>query len=116
MQLRRLADWVGYFPQIQPGPTPKLRGSWKEHLQYGSQFSADRFQETQPATLNGMAKYLGSGLIKGVDVKRIVQHFSLETLQLIKQQISHLWEVPEILTGYNASNRLGKNENLLKIS
>ncbi|MEN9229815.1 MAG: ATP-dependent RecD-like DNA helicase [Thermostichus sp. DG02_5_bins_236] len=94
-----LVTVVGYFPQIQPGQTLKLWGSWKEHPQYGSQFSADRFQETQPATLTGIEKYLGSGLIKGVGpatAKRIVQHFGLETLQVIEQQIGRLREVPGV--------------------
>ncbi|MEN9225224.1 MAG: ATP-dependent RecD-like DNA helicase [Thermostichus sp. HHBFW_bins_43] len=94
-----LVTVVGYFPQIQPGQTLKLWGSWKEHPQYGSQFSADRFQETQPATLTGIEKYLGSGLIKGVGpatAKRIVNHFGLETLQVIEQQIDRLREVPGV--------------------
>jgi exodeoxyribonuclease V alpha subunit len=94
-----LVTVVGYFPQIQPGQTLKLWGSWKEHLQYGSQFSADRFQEIQPATLTGIEKYLGSGLIKGVGpatAKRIVGHFGLETLQVIEEHIDRLREVPGV--------------------
>ncbi len=94
-----LVTVVGYFPQIQAGQTLKLWGSWKEHPQYGSQFSADRFQEIQPATLTGIEKYLGSGLIKGVGpatAKRIVRHFGLETLQVIEEQIDRLREVPGV--------------------
>ncbi len=56
-------------------------------------------QETKPATLTGLEKYLGSGLIKGigpVTAKRIVAHFGLDTLEIIEQSCSRLIEVPGI--------------------
>lgn len=90
---------VGNFAQIQPGQTLHLEGSWREHPKYGQQFEVQRYQETKPATITGIEKYLGSGLIEGVGpvtAKRIVAHFGLETLDVIEHQIERLSEVPGI--------------------
>jgi len=94
-----LTTIVGSFADIQPGQTLQLLGFWREHPQYGPQFQVTQYQETKPATLTGMEKYLGSGLIKGVGpvtAKRIVAHFGLETLEIIENQISRLSEVKGI--------------------
>jgi exodeoxyribonuclease V alpha subunit len=96
---RELVTIAGNFSQIQAGQTLKLEGFWREHPKYGPQFQVTQYQETKPATLTGMEKYLGSGLIKGVGpvtAKRIVAHFGLETLEIIEQQIERLAEVPGI--------------------
>jgi exodeoxyribonuclease V alpha subunit len=61
-----LVTIVGSFPNIQAGQTLKLIGLWREHPKFGSQFQVTQYQETKPATLTGIEKYLGSGLIKGV--------------------------------------------------
>ena len=90
---------MGSFANIQAGQTLQLQGTWTEHPQYGSQFQVVKYQETKPATLTGIEKYLGSGLIKGVGpvtAKRIVKHFGLETLDIIENQIDRLIEVPGI--------------------
>ncbi len=74
-----LVTIVGHFPSITAGQTLRLTGFWRDHPKYGQQFA----QETKPATLTGLEKYLGSGLIKGVGpvtAKRIVAHFGLDTL------------------------------------
>lgn len=94
-----LVTIVGNFANIQAGQTLRLTGFWREHPQYGSQFQVVRYTETKPATLTGIEKYLGSGLIKGVGpvtAKRIVAHFGLETLDVIENQIERLVEVPGI--------------------
>jgi exodeoxyribonuclease V alpha subunit len=94
-----LVTIVGSFANIQAGQTLQLQGQWREHPQYGSQFQVIDYKETKPATLTGMEKYLGSGLIKGVGpitAKRIVACFGLETLDIIEQQIDRLIEVPGI--------------------
>jgi exodeoxyribonuclease V alpha subunit len=88
---------VGTFPNIQAGQTLQLEGMWREHPKYGSQFQVTNYRETKPATLTGIEKYLGSGLIKGVGTataKRIVGHFGLETLDIIENQIDRLSEIP----------------------
>ncbi len=94
-----LATIVGSFPNIQPGQTLKLVGFWRDHPKFGPQFNVTQYQETKPATLTGIEKYLGSGLIKGVGpvtAKRIVKHFGLDTLEIIETQIDRLIEVPGI--------------------
>lgn len=94
-----LVTIVGTFANIQAGQTLNLKGIWKEHPQYGQQFQVVEYQETKPANLTGMEKYLGSGLIKGVGpvtAKRIVAHFGLETLDIIDDEIERLIEVQGI--------------------
>lgn len=73
---RDLITIIGSFANLQPGQTLKLFGFWREHPKYGVQFQVVKYQETKPATLTGIEKYLGSGLIKGVGpvtAKRIAQ-------------------------------------------
>jgi exodeoxyribonuclease V alpha subunit len=90
---------VGNFANIQAGQTLVLEGIWRSHPKYGEQFQVIKYQETKPATLTGIEKYLGSGLIKGVGpvtAKRIVAHFGLDTLDIIENSIERLQEVPGI--------------------
>ncbi|MBD2073057.1 ATP-dependent RecD-like DNA helicase [Phormidium sp. FACHB-592] len=94
-----LVTITGNFANIQAGQTLQLHGTWKDHPKFGTQFQVTQYRETKPATITGMEKYLGSGLIKGVGpvtAKRIVAHFGLETLDIIEQQIERLVEVPGI--------------------
>ncbi len=97
--VRDLVTIVGRFPDIHAGQSLHLTGYWREHAKYGQQFQVVHAQETKPATLTGLEKYLGSGLIKGigpVTARRIVAHFGLETLEIIEQSCSRLIEVPGI--------------------
>lgn len=90
---------VGSFANLQAGQTLHLEGFWRDHPKFGAQFQVTQYRETKPATLTGMEKYLGSGLIKGVGpvtAKRIVAHFGLETIDIIEHQIERLSEVPGI--------------------
>jgi exodeoxyribonuclease V alpha subunit len=96
---RELITIVGNFANIQAGQTLQMSGFWREHPKFGRQFQVKTYQETKPATLAGIEKYLGSGLIKGfgpVTAKRIVAHFGLDTLDIIEHQIERLAEVPGI--------------------
>jgi exodeoxyribonuclease V alpha subunit len=97
--IRDLVTIVGRFPDIHAGQTLRLTGYWREHPKFGQQFQILHAQETKPATLTGLEKYLGSGLIKGIGpttAKRIVAHFGLETLAIIEEQSERLIEVPGI--------------------
>lgn len=94
-----LVTIVGSFASIQAGQTLQLTGCWRDHPQYGAQFQVTHYRETKPATLTGIEKYLGSGLIKGVGpvtAKRIVTHFGDKTLDIIENKIERLIEVPGI--------------------
>ncbi|WP_346294147.1 SF1B family DNA helicase RecD2 [Sphaerothrix gracilis] len=94
-----LVTIVGNFANVQAGQTLQMQGTWREHPKYGPQFQVAQYRETKPATLTGIEKYLGSGLIKGVGpvtARRIVAHFQLDTLDIIEHQIERLIEVPGI--------------------
>jgi exodeoxyribonuclease V alpha subunit len=94
-----LVTIVGRFPDIHAGQSLRLAGYWREHPKFGQQFQVMHAQETKPATLTGLEKYLGSGLIRGigpVTARRIVGHFGLETLEIIEQNCTRLSEVPSI--------------------
>ncbi len=96
---RDLITIVGRFPDIHAGQTLRLTGYWREHPKFGQQLQVVHAQQTKPATLTGLEKYLGSGLIKGigpVTAKRIVAHFGLSTLDIIEEHSERLIEVPGI--------------------
>src|SRR5215468_9636569 len=87
---------VGNFSAVSPGESLRLTGWWTTHPQYGEQFKAVDYAVTRPATVAGIQKYLGSGLIKGigpVTARRIVEHFRERTLEVIESEISSLGEV-----------------------
>ena len=72
---------------------------WKMDSKYGRQFSVESFEETLPATVLGIEKYLGSGLVKGIGPKfagRIVNAFGTETLDVIEERPDELLKVPGI--------------------
>ena len=92
----RLATIVGEMLSINPGETVVLEGEWTNHKQYGAQFKIESYQTVYPSTVEGMRRYLGSGLIKGigpVTAKRIVDHFGKEALDVIERDPERLIEV-----------------------
>ena len=91
-----LATVVGVMAGVQVGEGVRLEGEWSSHPQYGRQFKFERYSTLYPATLEGIRRYLGSGLIKGigpVTAQRIVDHFGMETLEIIERQPERLLEV-----------------------
>jgi len=91
-----LVTVVGNFSAVSPGESLRLTGWWTTHPQYGDQFKTVEYAVTRPATIAGIQKYLGSGLIKGigpVTARRIVEHFKEKTLEVIESEISSLGEV-----------------------
>ena len=94
-----LVTVVGTMPDTHVGTVLSLDGSWKMDAKYGRQFSVERFEETLPATVYGIEKYLGSGLVKGVGPKfarRIVEKFGKDTLDIIEENPDELLKVPGI--------------------
>jgi exodeoxyribonuclease V alpha subunit len=88
---------VGPLLGAQPGESLRLQGRWTSHPQYGRQFQVEVYTTVLPATIQGIRRYLGSGLIKGIGPKmaeRIVDHFGPATLEVIEQQPARLVEVP----------------------
>ena len=99
---RGLVTAVGSFAALTPGEVLKMEGSWDKHPRYGEQFKVERYEAEAPATLQGIEKYLGSGLIKGVGpvtAQRIVRRFGTETLDVIDSQDERLLEVEGIGRG-----------------
>ncbi|MCD8294486.1 MAG: ATP-dependent RecD-like DNA helicase [Clostridia bacterium] len=94
-----LVSVVGNMPDVHVGSVLTLEGQWRIDGKYGRQFSAEKWEETLPATTYGIEKYLGSGLIKGVGpkfAKRIVQKFGKDTLEVIESNPDSLIEVEGI--------------------
>lgn len=94
-----LVPLVGNLLDANVGSVLLVDGNWKVDGKYGRQFVAEKWEETMPATVYGIEKYLGSGLIKGVGpkfAKRIVQQFGTDTLEIIETDVQRLMEVPGI--------------------
>lgn len=90
---------VGTLASINVGESVELGGRWTLHGDYGKQFVVEQMRAVLPATIAGMEKYLGSGLIRGVGpvtAKRIVKHFDVATLDVIEQTPERLLEVPGV--------------------
>lgn len=94
-----LVTIVGNLLDVPVGSVLLCEGTWKVDAKYGNQFVVERWEEVMPATLYGMEKYLGSGLVKGIGPKyaqAIVRTFGLETIDVIETAIERLYEVPGI--------------------
>lgn len=90
---------VGNMLGVNVGESVELTGRWTIHAEYGKQFVVESMRTVLPATVAGIEKYLGSGLIRGVGpvtAKRIVKHFGVETLVIIEEQPDRLNEVPGV--------------------
>ncbi|MFD7501098.1 ATP-dependent RecD-like DNA helicase [Streptomyces sp. NPDC059850] len=88
---------VGSLLGAQPGESLRMEGRWGSHPQYGKQFTVENYQTVLPATVQGIRRYLGSGLIKGIGPRiadRITEHFGVDTLDVIEEQPKRLVEVP----------------------
>ena len=91
-----LVTVIGHFGSLTAGEAVKIMGSWGAHPKHGPQFKAHGYEVEKPATLVGLEKYLGSGLIKGVGPKtarRLVKHFGMEILDIIEHTPERLNEV-----------------------
>ncbi len=94
-----LATVIGNLPKVTPGEHLRLAGRWTRHPKHGLQFQAETCEKIMPATVAGIRRYLGSGLIKGIGPRladRIVATFGAETLRVIEEQPNRLLEVPDI--------------------
>jgi exodeoxyribonuclease V alpha subunit len=94
-----LVTVVGALLGAQPGESIRMRGRWGSHPQYGKQFHVDDYSTVLPATVQGIRRYLGSGLIKGIGPKladRIVEHVGVDALDVIELEPKRLIEVPNL--------------------
>ncbi len=96
---RKSITVVGSLLAPAPGELIRMQGQWTNHPRYGEQFKINRYEVKEPASVHGIEKYLGSGLIKGlgpVMAKRIVAVFGKDTLNVIEHETSRLTEVDGI--------------------
>ncbi len=94
-----LVTAVGNLISVTPGEVVELSGNWVNHPKFGIQFKVQDCRTVMPATVEGIRRYLGSGLIKGIGpimAGRIVGKFQLETLDVIEKDVSRLAEVEGI--------------------
>ncbi|MFC2071109.1 ATP-dependent RecD-like DNA helicase [Chloroflexota bacterium] len=96
---QELVGIVGVLPSPMPGETLRLKGEWVVDNKFGEQFRVQSCLSVLPATITGIQKYLGSGMVKGIGpimAKRIVTRFALETLDVIEDRPEQLLEVEGI--------------------
>jgi exodeoxyribonuclease V alpha subunit len=94
-----LVTVTGNMPELTPGEHLRLSGKWTNHPKHGLQFQVEICEQTLPATIAGIRRYMGSGLIKGIGprlAERIVAQFGAETLNVIEEAPERLKEVPDI--------------------
>ena len=90
---------IGYLAGVSPGETIKVNGTWETHRKFGQQFKIKSFEVTLPAAVDGIKKYLASGIIKGIGpsmASRLVEVFGAETLDVIEKSPGRLLEVEGI--------------------
>lgn len=88
---------VGAIGSLSEGQDVEAWGSWEKHKTYGRQFRVSHFEVLMPSTLEGMRRYLASGIIQGVGPKladRIVDHFGEDTMKILEHYSARLTEVP----------------------
>lgn len=94
-----LVTLVGNLLDVPVGSVLLCDGDWKVDKRYGNQFVCETWEEVMPATIYGIEKYLGSGLVKGIGPKfahLIVSKFGTDTIEVIEDDIERLYEVPGI--------------------
>ncbi|MBL6967432.1 MAG: ATP-dependent RecD-like DNA helicase [Desulfobacteraceae bacterium] len=94
-----LVTVVGSLMAPTPGEILKLKGEWTNHPKYGEQFKISQYKTVVPASIHGIEKYLGSGLIKGIGpviARRIVKKYGEQTLDIIENEIDKLEQVEGI--------------------
>ncbi len=90
---------VGPLPGVQCGETLHVTGEWTRHAQHGDQFRVASFRSELPASVYGIRKFLGSGLVPGIGkvyAEKIVDAFGTETLRVLSEESARLRSVPGI--------------------
>ena len=98
-QERGLVTAVGSLPFANQGEKVRIVGEWTMHPDYGQQIKIYNMESVVPATLDGLEKYLSSGLIKGVGpatAKKLIEHFGMDVLSIIEFRPDRLTEVDGI--------------------
>lgn len=105
---------VGTLAELAPGETVEFTGYWIDDNKYGKQFRAETFTPTQPDSLDGIRRYLSSGIVKGIGeatADKIVKHFGKETLNILNDDPTRLEEVRSLKPGLAEKLIKAWNEN-----
>jgi exodeoxyribonuclease V alpha subunit len=90
---------VGTLPSVNPGEWVTAEGRWIQDKDFGLQFKADLLNSTAPASREGIEKYLGSGMVKGIGpvyARKLVEKFGENIFDIIEQQSARLEDVEGI--------------------
>ncbi|HBT76942.1 MAG TPA: hypothetical protein DEB39_08450 [Planctomycetaceae bacterium] len=96
---RDLVAVVGIMPSVTAGEWIEAGSRWENDREHGQQFKVETVSTTRPDTLEGIERYLGSGLIKGIGphfARRLVDTFGVEVFDIIEQEPDRLKEVAGI--------------------
>jgi len=91
--------WVGVFPATPVGTRVRATGRYERDPRHGEQLKVETLITLAPATLGGLERYLGSGMIPGIGpvyAKRIVEAFGMETLEILDKDPNRIAEVSGI--------------------
>ncbi len=94
-----LLTFTGKFVSINVGTMIEAKGKFIINKKFGKQFSVKEYKESLPASINGIEKYLGSGLIEGIGpkfAKQIVKEFGENTIYIIENNPMKLLDIPNI--------------------
>lgn len=108
-----IASLIGKAPRVVAGEEFEARGVWEPNRDFGPQFKADELKLKRPDSLNGIERYLGSGLIEGIGgkyAKRIVEKFGPKVFDIIENESKRLEEVE----GVGKKRRLEIRESWMK--
>jgi exodeoxyribonuclease V alpha subunit len=98
---RDLITVVGHAAMISAGEFVQASGAWTNDRTHGVQFKASFLKATAPTTVEGIEKYLGSGMIRGIGpvyAKKLVRAFGEAVFEVIEQEPDRLREVTGIGT------------------
>ena len=90
-------SWVGVFPAAPPGTRVRATGRYERDARHGDQLRVETLLTVAPSTLEGLERYLGSGMVPGIGpayAKRIVEAFGMETLEVLDRNPDRLADVP----------------------
>lgn len=90
---------VGTLPYVSEGEHLAVFGRWVHNPKYGRQFKVERFEKQLPADVDSILRYLASGAVKGIGVKRaakIVEEFGEDTFDVIENHPDWLAQIPGI--------------------
>jgi exodeoxyribonuclease V alpha subunit len=96
---RDLVTVIGSLPSVSAGEWLTAQGRWVQDREFGLQFRAEMLTSTPPTTKEGIEKYLGSGMVKGVGpvyAKKLVDKFGGQIFDIIENQSARLEELDGI--------------------